>query len=176
MTIWWYWTQLPNFWVFGAQFIFHFVLLALNCAHLGAAVLAWLRLQVRSKRTQIHVLLFIPKDETTTHLLHNMQQTMRYSYVHNWKPAVTGRSNGQHWDQNIRWRHGTTFPVSRLVPCVSTHVQKAFRFDLWFFKKFKKCKHSIETNIFHVEKNSQEIRNGLNVKCSGCMILIVRVP
>ena len=39
------------------------------------------------------------KDETTAHLPHDVQQSMHYSYVQSWKAAVTGCSNGQHWDQ-----------------------------------------------------------------------------
>ena len=31
--------------------------------------------------TQIHVLMFFHKDETTTHLPRNMQQSMRYNYI-----------------------------------------------------------------------------------------------
>ena len=31
---------------------------------------------------------FFLKDETTTHLDHDMQQSMYYSYVQSWKPAV----------------------------------------------------------------------------------------
>ena len=73
------------------------------------AVLAWLCLQVWSKCAQIHVLLFFHKDETTMHLPHNIRQSMHYSYVQSWKPAVTGCSNSQHRDQYSRWRHGTTF-------------------------------------------------------------------
>ena len=44
-----------------------------------------------------------------------------YSYIQNRKPAVTGRSNGQHRDQYSRWRHGTTFFGQRILYCAS-HV------------------------------------------------------
>ena len=76
------------------------------CLVVCPAALAWLLWQVRSKHVQIHVLLFFHKDETTTHLPHNMRQSMRYSYIQNWKPALTVYSNGEHLDQ---WRHRTTF-------------------------------------------------------------------
>ena len=66
------------------------------------AVQAWLRLQVRTNpcATAFH------KDETTTHLVHDMQQSMCYSYVQSWKSVVIGCLNGQHWDQYSRRRHG----------------------------------------------------------------------
>ena len=57
----------------------------------------------------IHVLLFFHKDETTTHLPHDIQQSMRYSYVQSHKPAVTGHSNSQYRDQYSKWRHKATF-------------------------------------------------------------------
>ena len=53
-----------------------------------STVLSWLHLQVQSKRTQIHMLLFFHKDETIMHLPHDMQQSMHYSYVQNQKPAL----------------------------------------------------------------------------------------
>ena len=57
---------------------------------------------------------FFHKDKTTIHLPHDMQQqSMHYSYIQSWKPAVIGCSNGQHQDQYSRWRHGVTFSGQR---------------------------------------------------------------
>ena len=127
-------------------------------------VLAWLPLQVWSKHTHIHIhlLVFLHKDETSTHLPHDMQQSICYSYAQSRKPTVTGRLNAQHQDQYSKWRHGTTFSCQRtdLVPCiicVPTPAQKAFNFELWLFKK---CKGSTGTKFlffFHVEKNTWQI-------------------
>ena len=64
------------------QFFFYFVLLALNCAHLGK-LQYWLGCTCKreaSKHTQIHMLLFFHKDETTTHLPYDMQQSMCYTF------------------------------------------------------------------------------------------------
>ena len=124
------------------QFIFHFVLLALHCACLGAlACLVWLLLQVQSKHAQIPMLFF-------SQGRHNMQQSMHCSYIQSQKLAVTGHLNGQHRDQYSRWRHKTTFfRLVDLVPCITcvpTHAQKALNFELWLFKK---CKGGIETRI-----------------------------
>ena len=98
------------------------------------AVLAWLHLQVWSKRTQIHLLVLLHKDETTTHLPHDMQQSMCYSCVKSRKPAVTGHSNGQHQDQCSKWsRHETTFLCQRtdLVPCITCSYTCTKGIQLW---------------------------------------------
>ena len=53
---------------------------------------------------------FFHKDKKKhTHLPHDMQQFMGYSYIQSQKLAVTGCSNGQHRGQYSRWRHRTTF-------------------------------------------------------------------
>ena len=43
------------------------------------------------------------------HLSLDMQQSMHYSYVQSWKPAVTDHLNGQHQDQYSTWRQEATF-------------------------------------------------------------------
>ena len=122
------------------QFILDFVLLALTYAHLGA-LQYWLglHLQVQSKRTQIHMLLFFHKDETTTHLTHDMQPSMCYSCVQHQKPAVTGHSNVQHLDQYSRQRHVATFQGHLVchVSHVPTHAQKGFNLNFDFSRKIK---------------------------------------
>ena len=61
--------------------MFHFVLLALKCAHLDA-LQYWLGYVCKCEAsTQIHVLLYFHEDETTTHLPHNMQQSKSYNYI-----------------------------------------------------------------------------------------------
>ena len=144
------------------QFIFHFVLLALKCARLGAfsTVLAWLCLQVRSKRMQIHVLLFSCKDKPTMHFPHNMQQSIRYSYVQIWKPAVTSYSTGQHWDQYSRWRHET--PLGQQTSyhgCMYSYACPMFstlKFDFPRNDVKAVLRQKIKF-IFLVEKTSREI-------------------
>ena len=127
---------------FALLFIFHFVLLALNCARLGA-LKNWLG--------------YVCKCEPSTHrsrmkqprtFPHNMQQSMSYMYVQNWKPAVTGRSNCQYRDQ-----YSSSFGPADLVlwiEYIPMHVWNAFNFE-----------GSIATKInfiFHVEKKQSEIR------------------
>ena len=68
--------------------------------------LGWLRLQV-THRFMCYCLFTRMKQVRT--FPHNIQQSMSYMYVQNWKPAVTGRWSGQYQDQYSRWKHGTTF-------------------------------------------------------------------
>ena len=100
----------------GVGCVLCFIAYSLPCVSgiLHCACPAWLCLQVRCKHTQIHILLFFHEDKTTIHLPHDMQQqSMHYSYIQSWKPAVIGCSNGQHQDQYSRWRHGVTFSGQR---------------------------------------------------------------
>ena len=83
------------------------------------AILAWLRLQVWSKHTQINMQLFIHKDKSTTHLPHNMQQSIHYNCILSQKPAATGHSDGQHRDQYSRLRHGATFSSQQTLSCIT---------------------------------------------------------
>ena len=75
------------------QFIFHFVILTLNCAlwvpcSTGLATLA----SAKQAHTDPHVTVFT-KDKTATHLPHDMQQSIQSR-----KSTVTGHSNGQRQD------------------------------------------------------------------------------
>ena len=122
----------------------HFVFLCVRSAHLSfcasgiklytseyPALLALLCYQMQSKCLQIHMMLFFHKDETIMHLSHDLQQSMGYSYMHvqSRKPAVTGRSSGQHRDQYTR---NNFFRLVDLVSCIAyvpTRVQKALNFS-----------------------------------------------
>ena len=73
--------------------VLHFVFIVKLCMPGCPAALAGLCLQVRADP---RATVFFHKDKTTTHLPHNMQQSMRYSYIQSRKPAVSGYSNGQH--------------------------------------------------------------------------------
>ena len=55
----------------------------------GLATLA----SAKQARADLHATAF-HKDETTTHFPHDIQQSMRCSYIQSWKPVVTGCSNG----------------------------------------------------------------------------------
>ena len=83
-------------------FIFHFVLLALNCACLGA-LQYWLGYTCKCEASAWKSTwnCFLHKDETTTQLPYDMQQSMPYSYIQSRKWPIS--------DQYSRWRHGTTF-------------------------------------------------------------------
>ena len=65
------------------QFLFHYVLLALNCTYLGA--LQYLLGYVSSAKQ-------VRTDPRATN--HDMQQSIHYSYIQSRKPAVTGCSSG----------------------------------------------------------------------------------
>ena len=110
------------------------------------AVVACLCLQVWSKYAQIHMLLlFFFKNETTTHLPHDVQQSCAMAtfkcgsqqLLAIWM-ADTGTSTVDGDTEHLR--------ASRpriMNACVPTHVAKAFSFKLWLFKKWRKG--SIET-------------------------------
>ena len=114
------------------------------------AVVACLCLQVWSKYAQIHMLLyffFFYKNETTTHLPHDMQQSCAMAtfkcgsqqLLAIWM-ADTGTSTVDGDTEHPR--------ASRpriMNACVPTHAEKAFNFKLWLFKKWRKG--SIETKI-----------------------------
>ena len=98
-----------------------------------STVLSWLHLQVRSKRTQIHMLLFFHKDETIMHLPHDMQQSMHYTATFKTRSQhlCTGCSNGQHWDQYSIWNNYVgQANLVQCIGCVPTCAQKAFNFEL----------------------------------------------
>ena len=76
--------------------------------------------------------------KTTTHLPHNMQQSIHYNCVQSRKPGVIGRLNGQHWTSTVDKAQSNFFRPADLVSCmscVSTHAQKAFKFEHWHFTK-----------------------------------------
>lgn len=119
------------------QFIIHFMLLALNYAHLGAcpSVLAWLTLaSAKQARTNLHATVLF----TRTKQPHTLPIICRYSCAtavfQHWKPAVTGHSNVQHLDQYSRQRHVATFQGHLVchVLHVPTHAQKVFNLNFDF--------------------------------------------
>jgi len=123
------------------QFMFHFVLLALKCAHLDA-LQYWLGYICKCKASaQIHVLLFFHKDVTTTHLPHDIS-------IHALQLYSKPRLNGQHLDQYSRWRHGTnssgqqTYTMHHMC---SYACSKSFQ--LWTLT-LQKYKVSIGTNNY----------------------------
>ena len=83
-----------------------------------------------------------------------MQQSMHYSFVQSQKPAITGRSNGQHWDQTTSTVDGDTKQLSlasgsrSCSTCVPTHVQKLSTLNLDFKADYDK------KFIFHVERKT----------------------
>ena len=104
-------------------------------------VLAWLRLQLRSKRVQIHMLQFVHKDETThtfPSICSNPCATATFKAGSQQLLAVRMVNNGT---SDSRWRHGINVfgPVDLVscIVCVPTHVhaQKALNFELRLFKK-----------------------------------------
>ena len=132
------------------QFLFYFVLLAWNCACLSA-LQYWLGYVCKCKASAYkstcycfsqgqnnHAPSLVSQSKTLQagsvrlHLPHNMQQCTPCSYVQNQKPAVTGRSNGQHWDQCSRWRHGiisgqrTLYYASHVFLCMCKRLSTLF--------------------------------------------------
>ena len=98
--------------------------------------------------------------QTIKHLSHDIQQSMCYSYFQNRKPAVTDHSNSQYWGRYSRWRHGTSFWAWPL-PCVPTHAQKAFNFELWLL---------VKAVFYNVEKTvGKSAKQLISLDC--CLIL-----
>ena len=119
------------------QFIFHFLLLALNCACLSA--LQYCNCEASAYKSTCYSLFTRTKQHTLS---------PRYAAIHalqlRSKPeasmqllAVRMVNNGT---SESRWRHGTNvFGPADLVSCIAcvpaTHAQKALNFELRLFKK-----------------------------------------
>ena len=94
------------------QFIIHFMLLALNYAHLGAcpSVLAWLTLaSAKQARTNPHATVLFTRTKQPHTLPMICSHSCATAVFQHRKPAVTGHSNVQHLDQYSRQRHVATF-------------------------------------------------------------------
>ena len=91
------------------------------------------------------------------HLSHDIQQFMLYSYIQagSQQLLVIEMVNTSTVDGDM----GTTFPgrQTSYYACVSTHVQKAFNFELCDFSRNLKAVLGQKRFIFHAEKTSRDI-------------------
>ena len=146
--------------------IFHFVLLALNCARQGSLE-CWLgyicKCEASGHKSTCYCFFFTRTKQPRTFPTICSNPCTTAVFKARSQQLATDRSNGQHWDQyssqdgdmkQLLWDSGP-------VPCiasVSTHAQNAFNFKLGLFKK---CKDSTEAKIKFIsmyKKNSRELR------------------